>query len=143
MTLVLIVLLAAILVGSFIPHGINIPGFKGKSKFVHLIAYFLVSIISAMIAKTWLELIIILFAIIVMSGLIEIIQYFIPGRYASFTDFLVNIAGVLLAGLIYILFTNTASAEENYRPDAKTNTQWLYISERVINNPDVMDLYGL
>ena len=93
-----------IIIGSVIPNGVRIPGYNGPSKLVHFVAYFIVSISAAFVANSSIELIIYLVCVVVISGLIEIIQYFIQGRYASVTDFIVNILGVTSAGIIIMLW---------------------------------------
>ncbi len=94
----------SIIIGSLIPHGMRIPGYHGPSKLVHFVAYFIVSISAAFIVNSRTELIIYLVCIVIISGLIEIAQYYIPGRYASVTDFIVNILGVTTAGVIIMLW---------------------------------------
>ena len=93
-----------IIIGSLIPHGVRIPGFHGASKSIHFLAYFIVAISAAFIVNSNIELVIYLISIVIVSGLIEIIQHYIPGRYASVTDFIVNILGVTSAGIIIMLW---------------------------------------
>ncbi len=93
-----------IIIGSLIPHGVQIPGYHGPSKLVHFVAYFIITISAAFMVNSKIELIIYLVCIVIISGLIEIAQYHIPGRYASVTDFIVNILGVTSAGLIILLW---------------------------------------
>ena len=102
--LVFAILLAGITIGSLVPYGIKIPGYNGPSKIVHFVAYFILAIAAAFVANIRDELIIIFIIIAFISGLIEIIQYFIPGRYASFTDFLVNLLGIGAGGMIIFLW---------------------------------------
>ncbi len=95
-----------IIIGSLIPHGVRIPGYHGPSKLVHFVAYFIVSVSAAFIVNSNIELTIYLVCIVIISGLIEVAQFYIPGRYASFTDFIVNILGVISAGIIIMLWHN-------------------------------------
>ena len=93
-----------ITIGSLVPYGIKIPCYNGPSKLIHFVAYFILSLAAAFVTDTRNELIIIFIIIALISGLIEIIQYFIPGRYASFSDFLVNLLGIGAGGAIIILW---------------------------------------
>lgn len=41
----------------------------------------------------------------------ELHQYFVPGRFCSVNDFLIDSAGILLSGIIYIIVLNLSNFE--------------------------------
>ncbi|MEK6918031.1 MAG: VanZ family protein [Nanoarchaeota archaeon] len=78
-----------------------------KSNLYHLAIFFLLSLfmLIGIIKRKKFRLIPIVIAIAIMyAALDELHQYFVPGRYCSSTDFLVDTAGILLSlGLYFIL----------------------------------------
>ncbi|MFW6283145.1 MAG: VanZ family protein [Minisyncoccales bacterium] len=51
-------------------------------------------------------LLIIISISLIYAALDEIHQYFVPGRFATFNDFLIDSAGILISSLFYISIKN-------------------------------------
>ena len=73
----------------------------------HISVFFLLMIfflISALNRKwRWNTMLLSILIITVYAALDELHQYFVPGRYMSFDDFLFNFAGITIASLIYFI----------------------------------------
>lgn len=71
----------------------------GSDKLQHLIAYSALAFLAVVSRKTTKATVIMLIAVIVYGGLIELIQPYV-NRSGDFIDFLANIGGAILGGLL-------------------------------------------
>ena len=80
-------------------------------KLAHFTEYMILGILSYLLAKTWIKqrkicVAVVAIQLFVSAGLDEFHQSFVPGRYASFWDVLLDTAGGMTGVLLVILFIN-------------------------------------
>ncbi|MEK6840536.1 MAG: VanZ family protein [Nanoarchaeota archaeon] len=84
----------------------------------HISAFFLLAIfifISALNRK-WdsKKIVLSVFIAIVYAGLDELHQYFVPGRFTSFSDFLLDMNGMIFASLVYFILIEIKTRNHNF-----------------------------
>lgn len=92
----LLVSLASLAPGSSVPM-------EGWDKLLHFLTYGLFAILGSTIAGPSRTYLYVCIGIIVYSGLIEVGQSFIPGRFMSGYDLVANALGVMI-GAIFVRF---------------------------------------
>ena len=94
-----ILVLSLIVIGSILPHFAPTEKYH-FDKFVHFVAYFIMSFLPVIFLKRKDLLFLSLILLTFISIITEIIQNNIPGRMGSIDDVLTNIIGITMGFLI-------------------------------------------
>ena len=97
-TTAFIVYAAIVTVTSLLPAGDQ--GVEHLDKVVHLLVYYIFAVLGYRMLTNKRHYLYMCAGIVAYSGLIELMQSYIPGREMSALDLLANIVGVILGALV-------------------------------------------